>query len=380
MIGQIHALFASVALLLVLSLSGGRVAADEVPSPLQRLLYVASPGVRDYVEWGGHGVLVFDIDQAHRFVKRISLADFGADEQGKVLNIKGICASAANSRLYVSTLKQLIAIDLSTDRVLWQKTFDLGCDRMSISPDGKVMYLPSLEQDAWYIVDAASGNEIKRLLPRSKSHNTVFGLDGKHVYLAGLGSRLLSVATTGDHTIERTVGPFGDFIRPFAVNGAQTLVFANVNGLLGFEIADLETNELLHRVAVEGFPMGQPKRHGCPSHGIALTPDERQVWLCDAFNSRLHVFDATVMPPKQIDSIVLREQPGWVTFTLAGDFAYASTGEVIDADNRTIVTALSDEEGRQVHSEKMMEIDFANGRPFQNGDQFGLGRRARDAD
>ena len=109
---------------------------------------------------------------------------------------------------------------------------------MSISPDGKVIYLPSLEQDAWYVVDANTGEEIKRLVLKSRSHNTVYGLDGKRVYLAGLGSPLLSVASAVDHTVERTIGPFGDCVRPFTINGVQTLVFANVNGLLGFEIGD----------------------------------------------------------------------------------------------------------------------------------------------
>ena len=37
-----------------------------------RFLYVATPGIRDYLEFGGHGVLVFDIDHGHRFVKRIA--------------------------------------------------------------------------------------------------------------------------------------------------------------------------------------------------------------------------------------------------------------------------------------------------------------------
>ena len=63
------------------------------PPEVRRLLYVGSPGVRNYVRWGGQGVLVFDIDDGHRFVKRISLAGYGTDEQGKVLNIKGIAAS-----------------------------------------------------------------------------------------------------------------------------------------------------------------------------------------------------------------------------------------------------------------------------------------------
>lgn len=346
---------------------------NEPPHP-QRLLYVASPGVRDYVKWGGHGVLVFDIDHGHQFVKRISLQGYGINDKGAVLNMKGICANAAAGRLYVSTLRQLICIDLFTDKVLWQKTFDLGCDRMSISPDGRIIYLPSLENDAWYVVNAATGDEITRLTLKSKSHNTVYGIDGKHVYLAGLGSPLLAVAATADHTIERTVGPFGDVVRPFTVNGAQTRVFVNVNNLLGFEVGDLQTGQLISRVEVAGFSHGMPERHGCPSHGIGLTPDEREIWLCDGFNSRLHIFDVTTMPPQQGESIALREQPGWVTFSLDGTLAYPSTGEVIDTKTRQIITTLADEEGRQVHSEKLLEIDFQDGKPIATGDQFGLGR------
>ena len=40
------------------------------PSP-RRLLYVAQPGIRNYQQYGGVGVLVYDIDRDHAFVKRI---------------------------------------------------------------------------------------------------------------------------------------------------------------------------------------------------------------------------------------------------------------------------------------------------------------------
>jgi DNA-binding beta-propeller fold protein YncE len=359
---------------LVPVVANGPACANEEPARSKRYLYVASPGVRNYVEWGGHGVLVFDIDDHHRFVKRLSLKGYGVNEAGKVLNIKGICACAATGRLYVSTLRHLIGLDLLSGKVLWQKSFDLGCDRMSIAPDGRIIYLPSLEKDAWYVVDAATGDEIKRLVPKSRSHNTVYGADGRHVYLAGLGSHLLSVARTDNHTIERTVGPFGDNIRPFTVNGAQSRVFANVDGLLGFEIGDLTSDKPIQRIEVTGFPLGKPKRHGCPSHGIGLVPDERELWVCDGFNSRLHVFDVTVMPPRQVGAIALREQPGWVTFSIDGTRAYPSTGEVIDVSTRKIVATLADEEGRPVHSEKLLEIDFVGDQPIRNGDQFGVGR------
>ena len=48
--------------------------------------------------------------------------------------------------------------------------------------------------------------------------------------------------------------------------------------------------------------------------------------MVDAFNERVHVFDATAMPPKYAASVKLREQPGWVTFGLDGKYAYPSTG------------------------------------------------------
>ena len=126
---------------------------------------------------------------------------------------------------------------------------------------------------------------------------------------------------------------------------------------------------------VTGFNKGPVKRHGCPSHGIGLTPDEKEIWLCDGHNSHLHVFDMTVMPPKQTHSIKLREQPGWVTFSLDGKHAWPSTGEVIDVKTKKILFTLTDEEGREVHSEKVEEIVWEDGTVVLVGDQFGLGRK-----
>jgi DNA-binding beta-propeller fold protein YncE len=194
------------------------------------------------------------------------------------------------------------------------------------------------------------------------------------MYLAGLKSPLLSVADTKTHKVVKTVGPFSASVRPFTVNAAQTLCFANVNDLLGFEVGDLKSGKKLHTVEIQGFEKGPVKRHGCPSHGIGLTPDETELWVCDGHNSHIHVFDSTLMPPKQKASIKLRDQPGWVTFSLDGRYAYPSTGEVIDVKTKKIVAKLADEKDREVHSEKMVEIQFQDGMPIRTGDQFGLGR------
>jgi hypothetical protein len=342
------------------------------PAPMERRLYVAVPGIRNYLEYGGHGLLVYDIDHGHKLIKRIATA--GLNTQGIPNNVKGICASAVTRRLYISTIEQLMCIDLVTEKLLWERRYEGGCDRMSITPDGRLIYLPSLESSFWNVVRGEDGEIVARIVPNSASHNTIIGLKGDEAYLAGLHSPHLTVCSTTTHAIIRTVGPFATSIRPFTVNGSQTLCFVNVNDLLGFEVGDLKSGRKRYHVEVTGFEKGPTKRHGCPSHGIGLTPDESEIWLTDAHNSRLHIFDATVMPPRQVASILLKDQPGWITFTIDGQYAYPSTGDVVDVKSRKIVAELKDESGRPVQSEKLMEIDFQAGQPVRVGDQFGIGR------
>src|SRR4051812_14422275 len=70
-------------------------AADD--ARLSRYLYVVCPGIRDYPEFGGAGILVFDIDDGHRFVRRITTTASGI---AKPRNIKGVVANATTRKLH----------------------------------------------------------------------------------------------------------------------------------------------------------------------------------------------------------------------------------------------------------------------------------------
>ncbi|MFT5188369.1 MAG: hypothetical protein ACI9DF_001172 [Verrucomicrobiales bacterium] len=340
--------------------------------PDGRYLYVATPGIRNYLEYGGHGLLVFAIDEDYRFVKRIPTA--GLTKEGKPENVKGVCASADTGLLHIANLSTLTCVDLREEKVLWEKAYEGGCDRMGIAPDGSYLYLPSLEKGHWHVVAATDGKVIAKVSPESKSHNTIVGRNGKEAYLAGLGSPWLTIADTAKHESARKVGPFSDNIRPFTVNGDQSRVYVNINKLLGFEIGDLIKGTKVSRVEVEGYEMGPVKRHGCPSHGIAMTPNGREIWLADGHNGRIHVFELMGDKTKQVASVAVRDQPGWITMRLDGVHAWSSSGEVIDIATRKIVASLTDEEGREVGSEKMVEVHWKDGQLIRTGDQFGYGR------
>jgi len=341
-------------------------------SKVNQYLYVAVPGIRDYLEYGGHGILVYDISDNYRLVKRIATGGLKTD--GTPSNVKGVAVSLATNSIYITTLEALQRVDLATEKIVWEKKYEGGCDRLAMSPDGKVIYLPTLEKEHWNVVNAETGDVIKQIFTNSGAHNTLYGPDGSKVYLAGLRTPTLGVSDTRTHLITKQVGPFGNAVRPFTINGSQTLCYVNVNGLLGFEIGDMKKGNKLYHVEVIGFQQGPVKRHGCPSHGIGLTPDEKEVWLCDAFNQRVHIFDNTVMPPKQIANVELRDEPGWITFSLDGRHAYPSTGEIIDIKTRRIVATLKDEKGNPVMSEKVVEIHLDGNKAVKAGDQFGIGR------
>ena len=338
---------------------------------LKRYLYVATPGIRDYLGFGGHGILVFDMDNKHRFVKRIKTGGLHPDKTPS--NVKGVAVSLPLNSIYVSTLESLQRIDLTTEKIVWEKNFDGGCDRMSISPDGKTMYLPALEKSFWNVVDCNTGEIINKIGEFTRSHNTLYGPSGNYVYLGDLRNPWLYMANTKTNTIEDKIGPFGNYVRPFTINSSETIAYVTVDTLLGFEVGDIKTKKKLARVVVEGWNMGPVRRHGNPSHGIALTPDEKELWVCDGYNMRLHVFSA-VAPYQQLTTIPLQDMPGWITFSMDGRYAYPSSGEVIDTKTRKILLTLEDEFHNAVASEKMIEIHFDGKKPVKIGDQFGIGR------
>jgi DNA-binding beta-propeller fold protein YncE len=338
----------------------------------QRFLYAALPGVGggNNMSYGGAGVLVFDIDHGHRFVKLVAMPTaltLPPSTNGRPVSsqesIKGIAAHAPTARLYVSTNRRVAAFDLRTDKLVWEQRYEeRGSDRIALSPDGTTLYAPELGAPKWVVADAQTGALISTIDKPGNPHNTQFSDDGTRVYFEAEGNtRTMSVVDAKTRTIVKEIGPFGNMVRPFTFNGKQTLLFANINDFLGFEIADLKT--------------GKSPTHGIPSHGIAMTQDETEIWIADNANNYVRVFDATVMPPTLKASVKVRDEPGWITFGIDGRLGYPSTGDVVDVRTKQIVATLQDENGANAESEKMLEIDFAGGKPAAAGDQFGKGKK-----
>src|SRR5262249_30566196 len=154
--------------------------------------------------------------------------------------------------------RRVAAYDLLTDKLVWEQRYDeRGTDRIALSPDGKTLYAPALGAPKWIVADAATGARVTAIDKPGTALNTQFSDHAGRVYLESQGNtRTMSVVDAKTRTIVKEIGPFGNVVRPFTFNGKETLLFANINDLLGFEVADLKSGAILHHVAVPDVPPG----------------------------------------------------------------------------------------------------------------------------
>lgn len=336
------------------------------PLDYNRYLYVFRPAAID----------VFDIDAGHKFIKSIKLPP-------GIHRIWGAVAHAPSGMLYISYHGEgegkgldrgLLAYNLVTEKLVWKELYSPFVDSPAITADGKTIYLSSGEATDrgtfWFVIDAADGSVRDTIEVYRGAHNTIVGLSDKNVYMASVRYPYLVMADTATNEVVRKIGPFRDGVRPFTINGKETLAFVNVNQFLGFEVGDIATGKVLHSVQVEGFQEGPFKSPlAVQSHGVALSPDEREVWVVDSKNRHVHLYDVTGLPeraPSYITSIELPTPPNWVQFSRDGRFAYTSGGEVIDTVKREVVAKTSNAKVR-------IQIDTLKDEPIRAYVRYGLG-------
>jgi DNA-binding beta-propeller fold protein YncE len=347
----------------------------------------------EYVVADG-AICAYDIDHGHRVVDSIDLP--------VARGVRGVAASPSTGMLYVSYggdggvngSGSLLKFDLRRRKLVWARAYGTGVDSMAVSRDGRTIYMPTGELASgrdWLVLDARSGRIRARIQGGAGPHNTVAGLSGRRVYLGGRNSNFLAVASTVTNRVVRRIGPLRSGVRPFTVNGRETIAYTTATGFLGFQVSSIRTGRVLYTVPVSGFGW-DPRSFGpsAPSHGISLAPNEKTLYVIDAPNSFVHVFDVDRVPraaPRQVADIRVsplsgNETPcaydcardGWLQHSRDGRFVYVGdAGDVIDTRRRRVVATLP----ALRNSRKSLEIDWRDGRIVFTTSRYGLGYERR---
>ena len=348
----------------------------------RHLIYVTLPGTLVENSYrNGLGIVVLDANDGYRFIKRIPTWAPAASISPE--QVAGVAASPVTNMIYLATRGRLGAFDLKTEKMVWENEYDgFCCERPQVTADGSALVVGSDLKDFWYVVNPRTGDLIKKIhAPQSNNaHNLNISPDGKLAFMAPNGP-VVSIGDIQSGKVVQTIR-FGDNVRPFVLNKDASLIYANTNKLLGYEVADVKTGKVIKRVEAAGDwrekvkameARGKYPGHHCESHGIAFVNDEKEVWIVDNVNEKLLIFDNTLENPKVVAEIETAGNAYWITVGLDGDHVYLSSGDVIDTKTRKVVAQLKDEYGNVMHSEKLLGMMFSSGELQRVTNQFGNG-------
>ena len=336
-------------------------------------------------------IFVYDIDNDHALVKQIPIP-----EQGK----RGLTIAPSQGMLYVSECGpvycrgshgSLVAYDLVHDHVAWIANYSFGVDQQAITPDGSTIYMPHGDDGTdglTSILDASNGKPIGTINTGTNGHNTIASLDGSKIYQTGLNGTNFNYAHVIDTTtnqVTMNAGPTVNGIRPFTVNGKNTMMFTTSSFTCGFQVLSLVTGSVLYTVPFSGSCNWTAS--SAPAHGISLSPDENRVYIMNAPQDVLEVYDVSGLPasaPTFVAAVPLSSvagnelgcqnlctKEGWVLNDLSGRYVYVGdTGDVVSTSTLQIVDNLPALDNSRV----LAEIDWQNGAPSGTSTRFGLGR------
>ena len=91
---------------------------------------------------------------------------------------------------------ELIAIDPQTDKIKWRLDLDGMPHHMSVSKDGRHVYVPYY--DTWWlaVVDVESRQIVKKIFIGHGGHGTKLSQDGKRLYVGSMMNDTLTVIDT----------------------------------------------------------------------------------------------------------------------------------------------------------------------------------------
>src|SRR5207247_10094293 len=111
--------------------------------------------------------------------------------------------------------------------------------------------------------------------------------------------------------------PVGGIPRPLAVSHDEKTLYCALTDLHGFVAAAVPERKVIERVEFPALPpdLQLPVAH-TPTHGLELTPDERELWVTSCGTDTLYVVDTRTR--KIIGKAPTGRGPNWVTFSPDG--------------------------------------------------------------
>ncbi len=291
---------------------------------LLTLRLVAAPastpfkGVHIYVANSGGDTLSIIDPEANRVVGEIKVSG----------QPHGIAASPDGKRFYVSSEGQdvLDVVDRATSGMLRRIPLGKRPNNLAITPDGKRVYI-CIRNESWVdVVDTAALEKVRSIPVGRNPHNVYCTPDGKWMIATSMGDRKLTAINIRTEQPEFEI-PLDGIPRPLAIEPgpgpSARRLFVQLSDLHGFVVVDFEARKTTGRVLLPEAPAdAAPLIPHTLSHGIAIAPDHKTLWVTSMLNNSVSVYSLPAL--KLLGSIPVGNSPDWLTFTPDGSRCYVS--------------------------------------------------------
>jgi hypothetical protein len=336
-------------------------------STASHLEYVFAPGT----------VHVYSIDKGFAEIESLSLPDSG--------EVRGVEACPATGVLYVSYGGQgggsngsALAYSLLIKEVLWQKNYSHGVDSFALSKDCTKLYMPVGEYDSsgeWKIVNTATGEDEGSIsTPGSGGHDGTLSFDGKLLVMGEKTYSHLVLYHTEEGKVQAQSPALVNGVRPNTINGADTEVFTTASSYDGFQVSSTAEGGAIQYT--ENFNVGGSCSQSTCSHGISLSPDNKEVAVVDAVHNAVQFWNVEgvekgVAPVHVATVPVTLVNEGWVQHSYDGRYVFVGdSGDVISTATHTVVAHLASLEGTR----QSLEVDWEGARTVATTQRVGVGR------
>jgi len=254
----------------------------------------------------------------------------------------GLCAPADGRRLFttIESEKNLKTIDTTSGKIVDTILLTGRPNECAATPDGRYVGVPIRDGDAVDIVDTTLRKVVKEL-PVKTPHNCFNAGNNNDMYVSSMGSNEIDLIDLKAMDYAARI-PVAGIPRPYSVSSDEKILYSALTNLHGFVIVDIPGRKVIDRVQLPPAPpLACPLEVNTPTHGLALTPDGKQLWMTSLADGGVYVYD--VGTKKLSLMIHVGKCPNWVAFSPDGKYCAVSNSDsndcsIIDTHTRREVT------------------------------------------
>jgi YVTN family beta-propeller protein len=221
----------------------------------------------------------------------------------------------------------LDAVDRVSGKIIAKAPLTGRPNSISATPDGKFVFVAIAQAPGGVdVIDTATMKRIKTIPVKGAVHYAYLTPDNQWVAAISIAGKIISIIDV--HTMQPVADiHFPAGVRPVAfelgADGLMSRMFVQLSDFNGFDVVDFKTRQIVKSIKLPNEPVSLVgARSGAPSHGIAVSPDNKTLWVNSSVAGAVFVYSLPELKLK--GHVVVGNVPDWLTFTPDGKTVYES--------------------------------------------------------